>query len=360
MRSTAASRNQRVSNKKQRKQQHLLEVTVRQEIAVSQRNRAIFSYSWRILLAVALVAGAWIGGREALRTFVWENPDYYLTDLRVTTDGALTREQILSAGGIVEGRNIFTIDLPGAREAIDNLPQVDRVEIQRVLPNRISVSVIERRPVAWVTSRADEDPSSSDKSFLIDARGVVMRSKTLLPDYLHLPVISGVELENLAPGHTVKSFEMQAALDLVRLNSDSTRFQARNIDLSKGYCLIVTDRTRAKITFGLDRVDQQLDRLNRLLDEIEPTRQEIQTVNLLVERNVPVTFVPPPEPEREEPVEATSARPESPREKFLATKEKAAASKSTPVPSREKTVKPKPSGSSRKSVADSVRKPFRP
>ena len=39
-------------------------------------------------------------------------------------------------------------------------------------------------------------------------------------------------------------------------------------------------------------MDQQLDRLNALLDHIEPSR-EIQTINLLVQRNVPVTFMPP-------------------------------------------------------------------
>lgn len=330
--------NRRVSNNQQRRQQHLLEVTIRRDKAIAQRNRAILVVTCKLLLVVAAVAAAYLGSREALRRFVWENEDYYLTDIRVSTDGALTREQILTAGNIVEGRNIFTINIAAARDAIDNLPQVERAEIQRVLPNRINIQIIERRPIAWVTARADEDPSTSEKSFLIDARGVVMRSKTVLPEYLHLPVISGVEVGNLAPGQRVQSFEMQAALDLVRLNVDSTRFQVRNIDVSKGYCLVVTDRSKARITFGLDRVDKQLERLNRLLDHLEQGKREIQTVNLLVERNVPVTFAPPPSPEPE-PVAAaapaaTPAKSESVREKFLATQGKSAASKSSATPSR--------------------------
>ncbi len=354
----AASRNQRVSNQKQRRQQHVLEVTIRRDKAVAQRNRAIFFTSCKVLFYVALVVGIYLGGKEGLRRFLWENPEYFLSDVRVATDGALTREQIVAASGVVEGRNIFTVDLAKAHEALEHLPQVERVEIQRVLPNRVNISVTERRPIAWVISKADEDPTSSEKSFLIDARGVVMRSKTVLPEYLHLPVISGVEVDNLAAGQRVQTFEMQAALDLVRLNADSTRFQARNIDLAKGYCLVVTDRTHAQITFGLDRVDQQLDRLNRLLDRTEPVHRELQTVNLLVERNMPVTFAEPVS-ETEMPPIAAPPKTISARDKFLAAKatptpaKKAVSATPTPIHSK-KDATP----GSRKSPADGVKKRF--
>ncbi len=288
-----SSRNQRVSNPRQRKQQHLLEVTIRHDKAVAMRNRTVFFFFLKTVLLVGALGGLYVGGKEGLRRFLWENPDYMLTDVHVTTDGSLTREQVLVAGNIVEGRNIFMLDLAKAQQSISALAQVERAEIQRVLPNRLIIGISERRPIAWLTARAQDDPTSSDKSFLIDARGIVMRSKTVLADYLHLPVISGIAIENMAPGQRVQSFEMQSALELVRLNVDSTGFQARNIDLSKGYCLVVTDRTRAKITFGLDRVDLQLDRLNRLLEHFQSSHRELQTVNLLVERNVPVTFVDP-------------------------------------------------------------------
>lgn len=371
------NRNTRVSNTRQRKQQHLLEVTIRRDIAVRQRNRAILFFTLKIVLLLGVLVGLYIGGKEGLRRFVWENPDLVLTDVRVVTDGALTREQIVTASTIIEGKNILTIDLTKAREALDQLPQVERAEIQRTLPNRIDINVTERRPIAWVTGRADEDPTTSEKSFLIDARGIVMRSKVMLPEYLHLPVISGVEVENLAPGQRVQSFEMQAALDLVRLNSDSTRWQARNIDVSKGYCLTVTDRTHAQITFGLDRVDQQLERLNRLLDKVEPTHRELQTVNLLVERNMPVTFYEPganveepqtlpPAPKAEPaPVKAATSKDKpAATTKAAPTPTKSAAAKASPTPSKKSdSSTPKPNKnatpSSRKAPADGVRNPFR-
>ncbi len=57
--------------------------------------------------------------------------------------------------------------------------------------------------------------------------------------------------------------------------------------------MVVTDRTHAQITFGLDDIDKQLTKLNRLLEYLEPQHREIQTVNLIVERNIPVTFFEP-------------------------------------------------------------------
>jgi cell division protein FtsQ len=229
--------------------------------------------------------------------------------VRVANDGTLTRDQVLAASGIVVGANIFTCDLKKVRLAIEHLPQVEHVDVRRRLPHRIDIEIMERQPIAWVTERSDIDPTSSESSLLIDSRGYVMRSRKIPHEYFNLPTISGVVTENLAPGQKVNTLEMQAALDLIRLNADSTRWQVRNIDLAKGYCLIVTDRTHAQITFGLDDVDRQLSRLNRLLDYLEPMHKEIQTVNLLVDRNIPVTFVDPEAPVAEAPASTAPPAP---------------------------------------------------
>ncbi len=306
-------RNQRISSSKQRQQQHVLDVKVRVGMVRERRFRAVAGFICKAVLYVSLAGGAWLGGKEALRVWVWENPEYFVREPRVTTDGTLTREQVLTAADLLQERNIFTIDLGRVRAAVGKLPQVESAEVQRTLPNRIAINITERRPIAWVILRKEEDPTTSERSFLIDARSIVMRSRVLLPHYYHLPIISGVETENLVAGQRVSNFGVRAALELVRLNADSTRFQVRNIDISKGYCLVVTDQRRARITFGFSDLDGQLARLNQLLDAIEPTRREIRTINLIPVRNVPVTFydpaVDPPEEEPPTPMPA-APRPE--------------------------------------------------
>jgi len=300
-------RNQRNSSRRQRKQQHLLDVKVRSRAATRQRNRRLLAWLSSLLLFGGAVFGAWYGGREALRRFFWRNPDYNLAQVEIHTDGPLTREQILQAANIQEGKNIFTINLSAARKGLMALPQVDRAEVERILPDKISIDIAERKPVAWATGREDADPGSDPGAFLIDRGGVLMRAKTEAAEYFHLPVICGLAVENYEEGQVVDLPEVRAALELIRLTGENpARLQVRAIDVSKGYCMIVTDERRAKITFPLDDIAGQLDRLGLLLASVESGRREIQTVNLLVQRNVPVTFVPPPEPDPAEP-EATPA-----------------------------------------------------
>lgn len=364
--------NKRISSSRQRKQQHLLDVKLRASTERSRRFRAVSGFILKTVFLVGLCVGAWFGGKEALRRFVWENPDYYLRDINFATDGALTREQVLTTANIVEGRNIFMVDLGHAREAIEKMPQVESAVVQRVLPNRINLSITERRPIAWVAAKGDEDPSASDKSFLIDARGVVLRSRVVLQEYYHLPIITGFETENLVPGKRVNVLEMQSALELIRLNAESTRFQVRNIDISKGYCLVVTDQRHAKITFGLDRLDQQLDRLYRCLDRAAADHKELQTVNLIVTRNIPVTFY---DPETDAATAAAIAeappKPEKPAAASTpATDRRNAPKSSSPTPKpetrRAEAVSPKsstksstPSRGSGSTGSQSLKKPFR-
>ena len=319
-------------------------------------------FVFKTLVIIVLGVSAWVGGKEALRRFVWENPDYFVHEINFSTDGSLTREQVLTAANIVEGRNIFMVDIGYARTAIEQMPQVESAVVQRVLPNRISVTINERRPIAWVAAKGVEDPTSSDRSFLIDARGIVLRSRVLLPEYYHLPIISGFETENLVPGKRVNVLEMQAALELIRLNADSTRFQVQNIDLSKGYCLVVTDQRHAKITFGLDRLDAQLFRLYRCLDRAAQDHRELQTVNLIVERNVPVTFYDPEADasaaEDPAPPTITNNKPPKPTpEEKPATPKPVEVRKAEPVSPK---TSPKPSPSSRTAPGiQALKKPFR-
>src|SRR5579864_7181398 len=129
MMKTAPARNQRNSSRKQRKQQHLLDVKVRSRAATRQRSRRVLAWFSALFLFCGAIGGIVYGGREALRRFFWQNPDYNLAGVAIHTDGSLTRDQVIAATNIHEGKNIFTINLSAARNGLMALPQVDRAEI---------------------------------------------------------------------------------------------------------------------------------------------------------------------------------------------------------------------------------------
>lgn len=287
-------RNQRLSNSRQRRQQHLLDVKVRSHKATQHRNRRILVVTSKALLFASLCVGLYFGVRWGARRLFLENPDYRLSQIDVQTDGTLQRDQVLRTTGLREGENIFSVNLARVQNSLQQLPQVNEVEVIRKMPGEIDIRIVERKPIAWITSdKQISDPFASDVAFLVDARGVLMREKKLLPEYLGLPLITGCTSESLEAGKVVESFEAKAALELLRLSTRSfmqTRFQIREIDLSKGYCLLVSDKNHTRVTFGFDNLDSQLRRLEQFLIYSDDSRRELETVNLLVQRNTPVTF----------------------------------------------------------------------
>lgn len=285
--------NRRKSSLKQRKQQHLLDVTVRSRKANQRRNRFVTKIFFTLVVIGGVVGGSWWGGHQLLGKFLWDNTDYRLTEIDALTDGNLSRDTILQTAGIREGENIFSVSLSGARENLESLPQVAFVEMTRTLPNRVTIKIEERRPVAWVVEHENVDPVTSPESFVIDDKGIVFQSSTRAASELHLPLIFGVKLDELQPGSPVRSAEMVGALNLLRLQTKEPRFLVQKIDVAKGYCLVASDRNGAKIVFGLENLGFQLERLSLIFDHLDASRQEIQTANLMVERNVPVTFMPP-------------------------------------------------------------------
>ncbi len=291
------ARNRRLSSFRQRRQQHLLDVKVRSRKAVAHRNRRVLVVFSKFALLLALVAGIYVGGRFAAKRFFLDNPEYKLAAIEVQTDGTLQRDQILTVADLHEGENIFRVNLASVHDRLQDLPQVDEVEVVRKLPGEIDIRIVERKPIAWITTEKQiADPFASDAAFLIDARGVLMKEKKLLPEYLGLPLIVGCGSESLEAGKSVESPETKAALELLRLSSRSfmqTRFQVREIDVSKGYCLVVTDKNHSKVTFGFDNLDTQLQRLEQFLVYSDDAHREIATVNLLVQRNIPVTWAKP-------------------------------------------------------------------
>ena len=61
-----------------------------------------------------------------------------------------TAEELLDAGGLEIGQNLFRLDKFEVIDQMESLPYVKTVTIKRRLPNTLSVKVVENQPVVWV------------------------------------------------------------------------------------------------------------------------------------------------------------------------------------------------------------------
>lgn len=286
--------NKRASTSRQRKRQHLLDVKIRAKNVTARRTQSVLLTVCGFILIASVLGGIAFGARRILNSLFFANTDYAIKAIEVTADGNLTREAILRAANVAEGKNIFSVDLPKVQERLGALPQVEESRIQRILPNKLIISVQERRPVAWVVPpEANVGSFNFENAYLVDRRGILLKTKSLAPEYLGLPLIVGVDTSNCQAGQPLEQDNVKAALDLIRASAEvlQGRFQIQTIDVSKGYCLTVTDKQHASVTFGTDEIESELHRLSTVLNYCDKNGRELQTVNLMVQRNVPVTFV---------------------------------------------------------------------
>ncbi len=301
------------------RRQHFLDVKVRTVTARRQRRERVSGVVWKIALLVALCAAAWVGTTTALEKFFFSNPEYTLKRVSLELDGVMTREEVLSETGIREGENIFRIDLATAEKVLRDVPQVSSVSIERQLPDHISITLAARIPVAWVAGRDDaSDPFDPEHSLLVDDTGYLMKPRIIQPDYYHLPVIYGVKSDNIRDGEPLHNEDLRRALallDEINRNPESL-LHVRTMDISKGFCIEVVSDRNARVVFSPEEFSGQLARLRQLLEHCSESGRELESVNLMVRRNTPVTFVmadPPkaaPEPPKgaADPVRAKTAQ----------------------------------------------------
>lgn len=273
---------------------HVLDVRIRTSTARRLRQEKVSRWMRNGLLCAFLVTGSIYGVRHALDRFFYQNANYAVKRITLDLDGLLTREEALAETGLVEGVNIFSVDLAKVESTLKAIPEVESVRVARELPDHVRVTLVARQPVAWVAPAGmTGDPTASEKSFLIDARGSLMRMRHVSTEALHLPVIYGLKGDNIREGERVRSEEILAALSLLETlgRHPESLLKIRTMDVSRGYRIDVVNDTNAHIIFSPEDFEEQLARLQKLLVHCSETGRSLETVNLMVRRNTPVTFV---------------------------------------------------------------------
>ena len=98
------------------------------------------------ILGIALVAGAgWLGWR-----WVKTSSRFALHELEVEGNVRVADAEVARAAGIAPGTNVFSITPATISARVEQSPWIARARAERRLPNRLGVTVEERRPAAAV------------------------------------------------------------------------------------------------------------------------------------------------------------------------------------------------------------------
>ena len=132
-------------------------------------------------------------------------------------------QQVHAAFAADVGRNIFFVPLEERRRQLEQIPWVRSATVMRLLPNRLSIAVQERKPVAFA--------QVGSRVMLIDADGVLLEPPAGRARY-SFPVISGTAE---AEPHSTRAARMKIYMRLIdELDSGGAHYSENlsEVDLS--------------------------------------------------------------------------------------------------------------------------------
>lgn len=266
---------------------------IRQQEAEMARRKGYRNALW-LIIAISVVA---------LGKLVWEeafekNSRFLLKALDVQTSGPLSVPKLVAATALTLDTNLLTLNLGEVRSRLERLPQVKGVHIQRDYNGSLTIKVQQRFPVAWLEcAKQKYFAPLSGTGCLIDAEGVPMPCEVVTKEYLALPVICFDAVSKIEHGKKLSDPLLHIALELAKeLNSRAQAPSeiARKLIIPNAWSIeahYATAESEPKvITFGVDDVEMQLERYDRLMKEARARQWKIATLHFIPEGNTPATF----------------------------------------------------------------------
>jgi cell division septal protein FtsQ len=173
------------------------------------------------------------------------------------------------------GQNIFKVDIRGLASVLrGQYPHIHKVEARRVMPDKIELDFIVRKPIAII----DRD------NLIIDKDGVVLSANYKISGLVR---IKGVRFayDIPSPGKKVKAEEVSKALMLLEILKERKIFGGYNleyIDVSDSNNLLIS-LDGMKVKMGDSDFSERIEKLSNILKDPNVKIKDISYIDLRFE-----------------------------------------------------------------------------
>ncbi|MGC8837798.1 MAG: cell division protein FtsQ/DivIB [Anaerolineae bacterium] len=188
----------------------------------------------------------------------------YISRVEVLGNEFLPAERLVQEAGVPEGYHIFFVNPAAVQARLLALPGVREAEVRCHLPGRITLEVVERKPVLQWRVGAEQ--------FWVDEEGVLFPAEGALPE-----AVTVVEVDRGArqPGERVEPGLVQGMQELATLLPEVTEFEYSQ---ANGLGFRMADGTR--VFLGTEDLPARVQVLKRLLAELEARGSSASEIHL--------------------------------------------------------------------------------
>ncbi len=210
-----------------------------------------------LLLSLCIFIGYRIYGR------LLEDPWFRVNEVEVEGTQKISRETVLSLIELEGMPNLFTLRLGEVAKRLEQHPWIEEVKVRKVFPNKISIRIEERRPIAILQL---EEP------YYIDTKGVIF-SPVGDGDELNYPFLTGLSRQSLEKDPLQAKGLIMKALEFLRIVNQEKAFppeEISEIHMEKAFGLQYFTKTEGiEVRMGWGNFGEKLRRLSIIWSDLQ-------------------------------------------------------------------------------------------
>jgi cell division protein FtsQ len=211
------------------------------------------------------------------------------SNIQATGLSEVNRSDMLPVFGEDVGRNIFFVPLAERRKQLEQIPWIEHATVMRLLPDQIRVSVVERRPVAFLRQ--------GQRIGLVDSNGVLLSMPPAVMSQHHysFPVVTGIDGRDPLTSRRNRMTVYLRLLGELDANGKHLSDQISEIDLTDpedAHVLMPEQGTGIVAHFGEDNFLERYQRYKAHIAEWRQQYPKLAEVDLRYEQQVVLEMTP--------------------------------------------------------------------
>jgi cell division protein FtsQ len=253
-----------------------------QRVAASRRRRPGARRSGLQKLGLVAGLGVLLTGPVLLTAWALTTSRFAVNAVEVRGAVRVPLERIAEAAAVPLGINLWRLDTAAVIARVESLPEVRRAEVVRELPNRVRITVEERRPFTLV---------HSGRLHWVDEEGRMIgdEPEAVVPP---VPVISGLSEEEVATMRTAPGPRARSAIKLLRAllrTGSALATEISEIDMSWRDGPVLYTVGGIEVRLGGEDWDERLARLAGVLASVAAQGDLVRAIDLRFRDQVVLT-----------------------------------------------------------------------